>query len=199
MAGRAPEDKMTAYAILGGLPGYLEQFDNTASIEHNVKTNALRRNTYLSEEPDCLLLEDMRRDNVYGPILRAIAHGERKPSDIARAIGKNSAQDIAGLDIVAVDDKGAVTLIGECKWTNAPVDVFDYASMLKDIQLAASELNADPESSAKGGGPWLAFFSRSGFSPSLEQLAAEQTPQRLLLVSLELMYSQRAINAYISG
>jgi len=82
---------MEAYAILGGMPSYLEQFDPAASIEENVKATVLRRNTYLSEEPDWLLLEELRRDVTYGSILRAVAMGERKPSDI----GRQSAQDVA--------------------------------------------------------------------------------------------------------
>jgi len=86
---------MEVYAILGGMPSYLEQFDPALSIQENVQRTILRRNTYLSEEPDWLLLEDLRKDTVYGSILQAIARGERKPSDIARAIGKNSGQDIA--------------------------------------------------------------------------------------------------------
>jgi AAA+ ATPase superfamily predicted ATPase len=91
----SPQEKMEAYAILSGMPSYLEQFDAEQSIEENVKRTILRRNTYLSEKPDWLLLEDLRKDTLYGSILQAVARGERKPSDIARAIGKNSAQDIA--------------------------------------------------------------------------------------------------------
>ena len=91
----SPEDKMLAYAVLGGMPSYLEQFQPQLSIKENLLTTALRPNTYLAQEPDWLLLEDLRRDVLYGSILRAVAHGERKPSDIARAIGKDSAQDIS--------------------------------------------------------------------------------------------------------
>lgn len=89
------EEKMQAYAILGGIPSYLEQFDADRSIEENTKATILRQNTYLSEEPDWLLLEDLRRDVTYGSILRAVAMGARRPSDIARGIGKRSAQDVA--------------------------------------------------------------------------------------------------------
>ncbi|BDI28848.1 ATPase AAA [Capsulimonas corticalis] len=91
----SPQEKMAAYAILGGMPSYLEQFDPAQDIADNLRATVLRRNTYLSEEPDWLLLEDRRRDVTHGSILRAVATGQRKPSDIARAIGKNSAQDIA--------------------------------------------------------------------------------------------------------
>lgn len=90
----APDDKMAAYAILGGMPSYLEQFDTVVGLRENVINTVLRPNSYLSQEPEWLLLEDLRREAVYGSILRAIAQGERKPSDIARVIGKDSAQDI---------------------------------------------------------------------------------------------------------
>ncbi len=90
-----PEDRMVAYAILGGMPAYLEQFDSRRGIEENVKETVLRRNTYLSEEPEWLLLGELRRDVTYASILRAVASDARKPSDIARAIGKDSAQDVA--------------------------------------------------------------------------------------------------------
>lgn len=90
----SPEDKMITYAVLGGMPSYLEQFQPEHSLKENVLATVLRPNTYLAQEPDWLLLEDLRRDVIYGSILRAVAHGERKPSDIARAIGKDSAQDI---------------------------------------------------------------------------------------------------------
>lgn len=87
-------DKIVVYAILGGMPSYLEQFNPDESIQENVKDQILRERTYLSEEPEWLLLEDLRKDITYGSILRAIAHGARKPSDIARAIGKESASDV---------------------------------------------------------------------------------------------------------
>ncbi len=93
--GYTPREKMEVYAILGGMPSYLEQFDPARGIPENLLATALRRNTYLSEEPDWLLLEDLRRDVTYGSILRAVASGERRPSDIARAIGKESAQSVA--------------------------------------------------------------------------------------------------------
>jgi AAA+ ATPase superfamily predicted ATPase len=90
-----PEERMLAFSVLGGMPSYLEQFDPAKDVEANVKATVLRQNTYLSEEPDWLLLEDLRRDVIHGSILRAVAGGQRKPSDIARAIGKKAAQDIA--------------------------------------------------------------------------------------------------------
>ncbi len=89
----APRERIEVYAVLGGMPSYLEQFDPERGWEESPIATALRRNTYLNEEPDWLLLEDLRRDMTHGSILRAIATGQRCPSGIARAIGKASAQD----------------------------------------------------------------------------------------------------------
>jgi len=69
------------------------------------RSTALRRNTYLSEEPDWLLLEELRRDVTCGSILRAVASGCRRPSEIARSIGKGGAPDVAP-QIAALRDLG---------------------------------------------------------------------------------------------
>ncbi len=287
-----PEEKMTAYAVLGGMPSYLEQFDPALSVEENAKATILRPNTYLAQEPDWLLLEDLRRDVVYGSMLRAVAQGARKPSEIARAIGKDSAQDIgpqlatlqdlgllvrevpvtekrqarsrsslyfladhyldfwyrfvdparslvaqelggqvwerriapalheyvsrpaferacrdylwrslragalpAGLhfadvgtwwgagdveiDVVAVEELGAVTAAGSCKWTNAAVDVSEYAALQSDLARAG----------LGGMEPYLFLFSRSGFTERVRALASAQEPPRLFLVELADLYA----------
>ena len=101
----SPQEKMTAYATLGGMPSYLEQFDPGKSVRENILATVLRPNTYLAQEPDWLLLEDLRREVIYGSILRAVAQGERKPSNIARAIGKDSAQDI-GQQLATLQELG---------------------------------------------------------------------------------------------
>ena len=103
----SPQQKMEAYAILGGMPLYLEQFDPEQDIEQNVISTVLQRHTFLSEEPEWLLLEEFRRDLLYSSILRAVAAGHRRPSDIANAIGKGSAQDIS----VALDKLQQLGLI----------------------------------------------------------------------------------------
>ena len=88
------QEKMEAYAILGGMPSYLEQFDPKQSIEENVKRTILRRNTYLSEEPDWLLLEDLRKDTLYGSIFRRLpeenANPPTSPGRSARTLPRTS-------------------------------------------------------------------------------------------------------------
>ena len=286
------EEKMAAYAMLGGMPSYLEQFDPKKSLRDNALATILRPNTYLSQEPDWLLLEDLRRDVIYGSILRAVAQGQRKPSDIARAIGKDSAQDIAQqlstlqglgllirevpvterrqarsrnslyfladnyldfwhrfvdgarslvaqemgelvwvrtiepafhqyvsrptferacrdylwralragelptdlhftdvgtwwgsgdreIDVVALDDRGAVCAAGSCKWTSEPMDVREYQALQKDLSMAG--LDRDNQ--------FLFLFARSGFTTRILDIASRQEPKRLLLISLEALYA----------
>ena len=103
----SPQEKMSVYAILGGMPSYLEHFDSEKTIKENVVATILRPNTYLAQEPDWLLLEDLRRDVIYGSILRAVSQGERKPSRIAQLIGKDSAQDVAQ-HLATLQDLGLV-------------------------------------------------------------------------------------------
>ncbi len=101
------EDRMRAYGLLGGMPSYLEQFDPARSIAENAMATVLRNNTYLSEEPDWLLMEGLRRDAVYGSILRSVAQGARRPSDIARDIGRRTAQDVSA-NLATLIDLGLV-------------------------------------------------------------------------------------------
>ena len=298
----SPEERVVAYAMLGGMPSYLEQFDPAKSLQENALDTILRPNTYLSQEPEWLLLEDLRREVIYGSILRAVAHGERKPSDIARAIGKGSSQDIAQqlatlqdigllnrevpitekrqartrtslyyladnyldfwyrfvdparslvaqdlgdqvwertiapnlnayvsrpafertcrdylwrarrantlpsafnfaevgtwwgardkeIDVVATGDNDRVTLIGSCKWTNAPMDVAEYSTLLSDARAVSGELKIEPDSIGLAEGPYIALFSRSGFSPRLTELVASQNSDRVMLVTLNDMYA----------
>ncbi|HEY3283548.1 MAG TPA: ATP-binding protein [Armatimonadota bacterium] len=92
---QVPEERMVRYAVLGGMPSYLEQFDDALDLPSNLLATVLKPNTYLSEEPDWLLRQELRRDVLYGSMLRAVAQGDRRPSEIARTIGKRSAQDVA--------------------------------------------------------------------------------------------------------
>lgn len=99
------------------------------------------------------------------------------------------------LDVVAVNSQGSVVLVGSCKWTNAPMDMGEYAALLSDVKTVAPHLRLDCEAIDHGDGPWLALFSRSGFTQGLKDLADQQAPRRLLLYSEEDLYSAPAESA----
>ena len=65
------------------------------------------------------------------------------------------------LDIVAIDEKSKVTLVGSCKWTNAPMDVSEYATLLSDVKAVSAELQLDKEALEGEERPYFALFSRS--------------------------------------
>ena len=92
------------------------------------------------------------------------------------------------IDIVGLDANDKVVLIGECKWRESPIDVSDYADMLTDIKICGADIGIDPNVIGTLNSPWLVMFSRSGFTPRLEELANNQQPPRLLLIALNDMY-----------
>ena len=81
-ANYSAEDKIIAYAILGGIPHYLKQFDSRLSLEDNVKRNILRRGCALYNEVEFLIKQELREPAVYNTIIEAIALGNNSFNDI---------------------------------------------------------------------------------------------------------------------
>ncbi|MBP5435717.1 ATP-binding protein [bacterium] len=77
------EEKLLAYGILGGVPRYLEAFDDNLTIEQNIAEKIIKNGAYLHEEPANLLKAELRETNIYNSILSAIANGRNKVSEIA--------------------------------------------------------------------------------------------------------------------
>ncbi len=76
------EDRIRAYAIAGGVPHYLLQFDPGRSLAWNVERNVLRRGAVLYQEAELLVREELREPRLYYSILRAIAGGATRLSEI---------------------------------------------------------------------------------------------------------------------
>ena len=77
------EQKIVAYGILGGIPRYLEAFDDELSLEENIASKIIKNGSYLHEEPLNLLRAELRDTNVYNSILAAISNGKNRVTDIA--------------------------------------------------------------------------------------------------------------------
>ena len=77
------EQRIATYAILGGVPAYLEQFSDELSILQNLRHNIFRETGLFRTDPDYLIGEQVRDLKVYQAVLSAIAMGARKPADIA--------------------------------------------------------------------------------------------------------------------
>ncbi len=73
------------YSVLDGIPLYLEQFSGSRGVLENIEENYLRKDAFLFEEAEFLLLEEFREPRRYFSILRAIASGKRRYGEIADA------------------------------------------------------------------------------------------------------------------
>jgi len=81
------EEKIKVFTILGGVPAYLRQFDDSYSIEENIKKNILRTDSFLFTEPEFLLKEELKEPRTYFSILKAISFGKMKLGEIAAVLG----------------------------------------------------------------------------------------------------------------
>lgn len=75
-------DKITAYAILGGIPHYLKQFSDKASLDENIVRNILTPGSILYSEVEFLMRQELRETAVYNTIITAVALGNTKLNDI---------------------------------------------------------------------------------------------------------------------
>ncbi|MCM1040488.1 MAG: ATP-binding protein [Roseburia sp.] len=78
------EECVEAYAILGGIPGLWNQFDDKLTIQQNICRHILNPDSLLFEEGERMVAEQLRETSVYNTILAAIAAGKHKLNDIYR-------------------------------------------------------------------------------------------------------------------
>ena len=76
-------DQIMAYAVLGGIPHYLRQFDPALSLEENIKQNILTKGCVLYSEVEFLLRQELRETTLYNSIIEAVALGCTKLNDIS--------------------------------------------------------------------------------------------------------------------
>lgn len=80
----SPLEKITAYGVLGGIPHYLKQFDDTKSIKENICGNILSRGSIRYSEVEFLMKQELRETAVYNTIIEAVALGSTKLNDICQ-------------------------------------------------------------------------------------------------------------------
>ena len=85
-----PTALVRAYSVVGGIPAYLEQFDDDQDLSTNIERHVLSKGAFLYEEPEFLLRQELREPATYMAILEAIANGATRVTEIANEIGKNA-------------------------------------------------------------------------------------------------------------
>lgn len=76
--------QLEAYAVMGGVPAYLGQYDHALDLYQNLEKNVLRPEAFLHEEPRFLLLQELREPRNYFAILRALSLGNTRLNDIVQ-------------------------------------------------------------------------------------------------------------------
>lgn len=77
------------YSLLYGVPKYLEMFKDTKNIYLSIQKNILNSNSYLYNEPQFILQNEVNEPITYFSILEIIASGEHKIGNIASKLNKN--------------------------------------------------------------------------------------------------------------
>ncbi len=77
-------DKVLTYAVLGGIPHYLRQWNPKLSVDENIKRNILTKGCILYSEVEFLLHQELRETPIYNSIIEAIALGNTKLNDISQ-------------------------------------------------------------------------------------------------------------------
>lgn len=83
-------ERVATYAVLGGIPAYLEHFNPQVTMSDNIRRNLFRRTGMFRSEPDILVSDLVRETRVYEAVLRAIATDARTPGEISIITGIQS-------------------------------------------------------------------------------------------------------------
>jgi len=83
----SPEDRISAYAILGGVPAYLIQFSDKFSLLQNIEMQILNPSLFLHDEVRFILMEELRDPKHYFSVLQSIAFGNTRMNDIVQRTG----------------------------------------------------------------------------------------------------------------
>ena len=75
------------YALTGGIPAYLKEFDTQKSILENIEEKVITKGAFLHLEPELLLADEFKEPRKYLTILKAIGLGKTKYSELLNSTG----------------------------------------------------------------------------------------------------------------
>ena len=85
LPGWSAAERVGAYAIVGGVPAYLEWLDAGQTLTENLRNVILSPGSMFVAEPTFLLYDEVREPQNYLSVLKAIGAGQHGLDDIARA------------------------------------------------------------------------------------------------------------------
>lgn len=81
------DELLKIHTVTGGIPAYILQFSRKPSFESALKENIFNIHSYLYNEVEFILKEELREPRTYFSILKAIAFGKRKFGEIVNETG----------------------------------------------------------------------------------------------------------------
>ena len=87
LPGRSTRELVERYAVTGGVPKYIELFNDEEDVYSAISANVLDRSGFLYDEPNFLLQREVPNVGTYFALIRAIAGGAHRPSEISRSFG----------------------------------------------------------------------------------------------------------------
>lgn len=85
-----PEQQAFIYGITGGIPHYINKLDVENDVDEALKENLFNTSSYLFEEPENLLKQELREPAIYNSVITAIAGGASRSNEIATKVGIES-------------------------------------------------------------------------------------------------------------
>jgi AAA+ ATPase superfamily predicted ATPase len=83
----SPEQIVETYSVIGGVPGYLELWDDRRPVFRNIEEQLLSGITFFSQEATLLIQDEIAEPRTYLAILEAMGANRSTPAELARATG----------------------------------------------------------------------------------------------------------------
>ena len=83
-------DQALIYGVTGGIPHYINKLDVESNLDEALLDNLFSTSSYLFEEPENLLKQELREPAIYNSVISAIAAGASHSNEISTTVGLES-------------------------------------------------------------------------------------------------------------
>ena len=80
-------DQALLYGVTGGIPHYINKLDVESNLDEALLDNLFSTSSYLFEEPENLLKQELREPAIYNSVISAIAAGASHSNEISTKVG----------------------------------------------------------------------------------------------------------------
>ena len=84
------QDQALLYGVTGGIPHYINKLDVEDNLDDALLENLFNTSSYLFEEPENLLKQELREPAIYNSVISAIAGGSSRLNEISTKVGLES-------------------------------------------------------------------------------------------------------------